>query len=303
MNQNRIPVLIDTDIGDDIDDAFALCLAMKSPEIDILGVTTVFKNTTCRARLAKKLLSLGGFDHVPVYAGASLPLISREVYNRPVDFTEKPISYTDDLNNVEIDTSMDGAEFIIHTLEKSNRPVVIVTLGALTNLADAFRRRPDIRGKIDYISMMGGAFFQNRCEYNYSCDPQAADMVLCSGVKIQAVGLDVTFQCKPSKEQLDMLAQHAHPCIRMLMSMRKSWAHDVFLHDPLALAAVYDKSCLTFKNTLYRVETRGEFTQGMVINVHDHNMPEAENTPHVDVAVSVDADNFVNMCTERLLSF
>lgn len=303
MGIDKIPVIIDTDIGDDIDDSFAICLAMRSPEIELIGVTTVFKNTLCRAKIVKRFLTLGGFENVPVYAGSVYPLCTREVYNNDIKFDEKPISYTDDFDKEKIDTSIDGAEFIIRTLEKSERPVVIVTLGALTNIAEVLRRRPDLKNKIDFISMMGGAYIRNFCEYNYTCDPDAADLVICSGIKIQAVGLDVTFQCKPSQEQLKMLEQHNHPCIKMLIAMRHSWGHDVFLHDPLALAAVYNKGFLTFAQNIFRVETKGQFSRGMAVNIKNYNMPQAEFTPPVEIAVDVKADEFVNHCVNRLLSY
>ena len=82
--KDRIPVLIDTDLGDDIDDAFALCLAMRSPEIRVLGVTTVFRCAKYRAKMAKALLCAGGFSEIPVYAGESKPLECTSVHGHPL---------------------------------------------------------------------------------------------------------------------------------------------------------------------------------------------------------------------------
>ena len=117
----RIPVIIDTDIGDDIDDAFALCLAMQSPEIEILGVTTVFKNTRARAMIAKKLLTLGGYPDIPVAAGASIPLSNPEMFGKPVDFEELPKSYRPEYET-ELDLVHTGMELIITILENSSEP-------------------------------------------------------------------------------------------------------------------------------------------------------------------------------------
>lgn len=171
--KERIPVIIDTDLGDDIDDAFALCLAMQSPELEILGVTTVHRCAAYRAKMAKSLLNAGGFCEVPVYAGESKPLVRESVHGRPLDYGEKPHSYAEEYDATEYDGD-DAVSFIVGTLEKSDRKITLVTLGALTNIALVLQKRPDLFKKIEKLCIMGGAFSMNLGEYNFSCDPDAA---------------------------------------------------------------------------------------------------------------------------------
>lgn len=303
MKENKIPVIIDTDIGDDIDDAFALCLAMKSPELDILGVTTVFKNTVCRARMASRLLRLGGFSHVPVRAGCGIPLSNPEKFGFKQDFYEKPLMYLDEMDDEPVDVSQDAADYIIHTLEQSKAPITLITLGALTNIAEILRRRPEIKSKIQRIVMMGGAFLMNFCEHNIACDPEAARMVMDSGVEILGVGLDVTFKCKLNEIQLAQLEAHPNPCIKLLMAMRKYWSHEVFLHDPLAVAAAFDESFVTTERRKYAVELNGSYTRGMMVHLSDHNWQKDAASSNLTICTDVDAGRFTNMCAERLLSF
>lgn len=165
--KERIPVIIDTDLGDDIDDAFALCLAMQSPELEILGVTTVHRCAAYRAKMAKSLLNAGGFCEVPVYAGESKPLVRESVHGRPLDYGEKPHSYAEEYDATEYDGD-DAVSFIVGTLEKSDRKITLVTLGALTNIALVLQKRPDLFGKIEKLCIMGGAFSMNLGEYNFS---------------------------------------------------------------------------------------------------------------------------------------
>lgn len=304
MKDKPIDVIIDTDIGDDIDDAFALCLAMKSPELRLLGVTTVFKDTASRARIAARLLRLGGFGEVPVVAGCAIPLCNYEIYGKPIDFTEKPISYIGDYDTEVYRTDIDAVAFLIQTLEAAESPIKLITLGALTNIADLLRRRPDLTAKIASISMMGGAFIShNLCEYNFTCDPEAASIVIRSGVPIDCVGLDVTFQCKLSKQQVEALNNHAHPCIRMLMDMRMRWAHDVYLHDPLAVVAAFDKNIASFEKIQCKVELNGSYTRGQSVNLSNFTWALPGDDSTLEVAYAVQKDKVVELCMDRLTSY
>ncbi len=303
MNE-KIDVIIDTDIGGDIDDAFALCLAMKSPELHILGVTTVYQDTVRRARIAARLLRLGGLPKVPVAAGESHPLKNREVYGQEIDFTEKPISYTDAYEAEPYCSDITAVDFIIRTLEEAKKPIVIVTMGALTNIARVLMKRPDLKERIAFISMMGGAFsFRNVSEFNFSCDPEAAELVIGSGVAIRCVGLDVTFQCVLGKEDVRLLCEHPHPCIRMLMDMKKAWGHDVCLHDPLALAVTFQKNLVTLEKIQCKIELEGRYTRGTSVNLSDFtwNIPAGDSK--FEAAFSVDSKAVVQLCMERLMSF
>ena len=211
--KEKIPVLIDTDIGDDIDDAFALCLAMRSPEIRLLGVTTVHRCAKHRARMAKALLRAGGFGYVPVHAGDSRPLKCTSVYGRPIDYADLPHSYDSEYDDVSYDGD-DAVSFLAETLKKSSDKVTIVTLGALTNLARLLCEHPEVHEKIGLTCTMGGAYSMNWGEYNFCCDPEAAAVVLESGLPQHCVGVDVTFQCKLNGELLEQSVRSPIPACK-----------------------------------------------------------------------------------------
>ncbi len=296
-------VLIDTDLGDDIDDAFALCLAMQSPEIEVLGVTTVFKSADKRARMAKKLLTLGGFGFVPVVEGEHYPLNQKEMFKLPINFDEPPISYDPaEYDDVEYDGN-DAVEFLRRTLENSEEKLILVTLGALTNIARLFQKYPQTKDKVSELVVMGGAFDMNFPEYNYSCDPEAADFVINCGLPVKAVGVDVTFKCATTAEQTKALEECPHPAIKLLMSMRQNPAFMIYLHDPLALMSVYNDEYLTFCQRVVKVETTGEYTRGMAVNMCDHNWRRDCSVSPLVYARQVRADEFTADCIYRLLRF
>lgn len=303
MENKKIPVIIDTDIGDDIDDAFALCLAIKSPELEILGVTTVYRDTVRRAKIAKRLFRLAGRSDVPIVAGCGTSINNPIKFGVKQDFSAKPDTYIDEIDDEVIDTNQNAINFINETIRTNREPVTIITIGALTNIAILLRQYPDIKDQIRQIVMMGGAYFMNFSEHNISCDPEAAQIVLDSGIEILGVGLDVTFKCKLEEEHLKQLDEHGHPCVKFLMAMRRNWKHEVFLHDPLAIALAFDPSYVTKKKLKYTVELTGTYTKGMTINLSNYNWSQSSDESNFFVCDTVENDRFVKMYMERILSF
>lgn len=303
MGKDVIPVIIDTDIGDDIDDAFALCLAMKSPELKLLGVTTVFKDTVRRARMAAAILRLGGFGEIPVVPGCGIPINNPYKFGQKQDFQEKPWTYIDELDSEYVDMKQDAVGFIIDTIKKSTTPITIITLGALTNIAHVFKQYPKAVDKIDRIVMMGGAYLMNFMENNIACDPEAAQEVLDSGVKILGVGIDVTLKCKLDGKCIAKLEAHPHPCIKLLMKMRRNWNHDIYLHDPLAVAAVFKDTLVKTEKRRYAVELSGQYSRSMTVHLSDHNWQYDPSDSNMEVCTDVDSESFIDLYMERVLSF
>lgn len=195
----RQPIIIDTDPGQD--DAIALLLAAASPELELLGVTTVAGNvplalTTLNAR---KVLELAGRRDVPICAGADRPLDVPLV-------TAEHVHGDTGLNGVDLPEptlALDGrhaVDFIVQTLrEREAGSVTLCQLGPLTNIALALRQAPDIAPRIRRIVLMGGGFFEGgnvtpAAEFNFYVDPQAAHEVFTSGVPITMAPLDVTHE-------------------------------------------------------------------------------------------------------------
>ena len=296
----KLNVIIDTDIGDDIDDAFALSLAMQSPELNILGVTTVFGDTLRRAKIAKRLLRLGACGHIPVRAGVGVPILNPTKFGREQDYSKKPQTYIDSTDEESLDSDQTALDFLYEQIMGSDDPISLITLGPLTNIGLLIATHREVVGKIERIIIMGGAFFMNFPEHNVVSDPEAAQIVFSSGIPITAVGLDVTFQCKLNDQQIKRLEGKDHPCLKFLMAMRRNWGGDVYLHDPLAVATAFDPTYVTLEKHLYMVEVQGVLARGFMVNVSDYNWGLSSKESTLHVARTVNDEAFIDMLMDRL---
>ena len=298
-----IPILIDTDIGSDIDDAFAIALALQSPEVEIKGVTTVFCNTDRRTALAEMLLKLAGRGDIPVHTGLSHPIVQREMFDRPIDFDDGVPEWLEEFEKYLVPKPHDAPQFIVETLEKAERPLVILTLGALTNIAAVLTVRPDLKKKIDYLMIMGGSYFMNYQEYNFSCDPEAAKIVTESGLIMKFVGLDITRRCCMGPEYVRKLKEAESPVIKALMKMARLHGEYIYLHDPLAMFCIVSDAYVTFEKALLTVETAGRFSRGLSVNLNDNNWHRGAAESTTEIAVRAEERDFAEECFRRIMRF
>lgn len=265
--QGPIPIILDTDIGGDIDDALALALALQSPELDVRAVTTVSDDTEGRARLAWKELGLYGRQDIPVAAGAVETLFETRA-NRPTPAQFKVLTPQDTLPPAARRRAVD---LIIDTLLASPRKLTLVPIGPMTNIALALKTEPRIKEKIERIVMMGGAFDLLVPEYNIRRDYLASAIVFNSGVPITAVGLDVTLQCKLQGADLERLRKADHPAAQFLVRLIELWQGgrtDRYptLHDPLAVAVAFLPALVETQLGRVEVETSGSnATKGLTV--------------------------------------
>lgn len=302
LPEARKKVIIDTDIGDDIDDAFALYLALRTPELEIAGITTVFKNTRKRAQIVAHMLRLDGRGDIPVVPGSSKPIVNRTVHGRPIQLEEAPYQFLPEMEGEAVSQSQTAADFIIQTVMESEEPVTIITLGAMTNVAIALLAKPELAERLDSIIMMGGAYQLHLNEYNISCDPEAARIVLQSNIKIIAVGLDVTFKCLLPEASLERIYTEGGPLGELLGKMKAYWAHTVYLHDPLAVALAFQPQFVTLQRQKIDIEIKEGYTRGMVINLSDMNWQQPAADSNIWVSTAVDAEGFIAFYTERVLN-
>ena len=200
-------ILIDTDIGDDIDDVLAVCYLLLEQKTEILGITTVFHNVWEKAKLAKCLLARAGMEHIPVYTGEACPLAG--IVN-----VKESLNYRlEDMEGFYADGS-DAAGFLARTLIESTEALTLYAIGPLTNIAKLVKDYPEAIGKIKRLVIMGGAYYKHYIEWNILCDPEAASIVMESGIPIEAVGADVTWQCQLSRKQVDAIVQAENPLSR-----------------------------------------------------------------------------------------
>jgi len=291
-------IIIDTDIGDDIDDALAIAFALNSPEVDLIGVTTVFKNTDARAKIAVNLLKLAGRD-IPVYAGCGQPIINRE------DVAQIPCQYSEDMNRFTYNKHIHAVDYIINTVMESDGDITLVPIGPLTNIGMAILKCPELKTKLKEIVLMGGCYYSHCNEWNIRCDPEAAKIVFESGIPIKAVGLDVTLKCRLSEEDINLIDNSTSPITKLLSELIRRWRNVTkalpILHDPLAICAVFNDNIIEMKNEEILVETKGEYTRGTTFNKTclDRNNKIVDS--HIKVAKNVDEKAFVKLFLERII--
>jgi len=309
-------VILDTDIGDDIDDAYALAFILGSPELDLLGVTTVFGNVTARARQAKTILKLAGREEIPVAAGCGAVMSPRVTHIRP-DLTAGQVSLgqaaqalLEDARPRQDDTALPleqltplhpshGVDFIIDTLMSGQGDIIPITIGAMTNLAMALVKEPGLLNKIPRLVSMAGASDRQQAEWNIRCDPVAAAIVFNSQIPMTVVGLDVTTQCRLTQTQLDKLAASDRPVAENLTAATKAWGHRFpLLHDPLAVETLIQSDLVETRNGTVTVELSGDATYGYTTLSPANG---DQSGPH-DICVSVDADRACELWLARVLS-
>ena len=305
-------VLIDTDPG--IDDALALMLALRSPELDVRGITTVHGNVPVErgTRNAFRILDLLDRRDIPVAAGAAVPLL-RELRTAEIVHGSDGLA---DLVTTEVDASPDGAAgpaFLVRALEEADDPLTVITLGPLTNLAIALAFAPQVADRIERIVAMGGAVRSEgnatpAAEFNVLADPEAAAIVLRSGAPVTLVPLDVTMRTIFPGEWSDRLRESEDPVERFAGGLgvhvtgiyRQYYGIDGFaLHDPLAVAVALDPSLVDGQDLWVTVDTGDGLTAGKTFADFWH-IPEPWGEPNARVALDVDADRFLRLFCERL---
>ena len=251
-------VILDTDIGDDIDDSFALLLLLESHKFNCLGVTTVFRNSLKRAKMAKQLIRSLGYD-IKVYRGIDDPLkqnidhlISKEIKEKEkYDEDGKYIfpQYDKSMENEKVEDE-NAVDFIIRMIHLYPHEVTLIPIGPLTNIASAIKKDPTIVPLIKEIRLMGAGLNLNFVERNIFCDPDAAKIVFSSNInKIVAVTINVTSLTSLTEEEVNSLKNNNSKAIKLVYEAMMKWfKHYEFsspvMHDPLTVASLIDESII-----------------------------------------------------------
>lgn len=264
MNK-RAAVLLDTDIGDDIDDAWALAVCLVHPQIDLLGVSTVYRDTYARAQIALWLVEAVG-KKVEVAAGESHPTGKIVELHRPNQMKAIP---SEEERRLKIERT-DGVEFLAEKAKAfEGDELVLLTIGPLTNVAKLLTEYPEAARKIDRIVSMVGALLPDRPhpEYNASIDPKATRTLFESGKPLTMVSLDVTLRCRFSENDLEEFKKSEKLLTRRLLALTKAWqeAHRgpdgssplPILHDPLAALVVVEPELVTLTPMRISVDEEG----------------------------------------------
>lgn len=254
-------ILIDTDIGGDVDDALALAMALNTPDIEIVGITNVYLANAWRSGVTRQLLKVYGREDIPVCTGAEKPLIGWW------DESRIPNS-SPDYGEYRGEALPHACDFIIRMAE-TVEDLTVVAIGPLTNLGLALAKAPHIAGKIR-ILMMGGQVNKAHPEWNIVCDPEAARIVFESGAPITMVGLDVTNRCQFTREEVDMVKSagnvRSDTLGQMMEIFIQNFGYLPILHDPLAMSLLMWDDILTLEKKNILIETAGQYTRGLTID-------------------------------------
>ena len=283
-------ILIDTDIGGDVDDALALVMALNSSELDIVAITNVYLANAWRAGVTHRILQTWGVDdRIPVAAGAEKPLIgwwSDDHHPRPLDSFGT-------FRGEELPCAAD----VIVQAAKQYEGLTIVAMGPMTNVALALAKDPEIAERVEIV-MMGGQIDRAVPEWNILCDPEAARAVFESGARITMVGKDVTDRCQFTREEVDAISEADNPRSRLLGEMMavfmEKWGYLPILHDPLAMSVLLWEDILILEEKRVLIETRGEFTRGVSVDC------TWDDGAKVLVATDVRVQEFKNRVVEML---
>ena len=291
-------VILDTDIGDDIDDAVCLAYLLAQPRCDLLGVTTVTETDDLkRARLAGALCRAAGRDDVPILPGACDPLlVDRRDGHAPQSPALERWEHASDYPRGE------AVEFLRRTIRAHPGEVVLVAVGPMTNLALLFAADPEAAGMLKALHLMCGVFTRRRpersdVEWNACSDPHATAIVYRARPPVhRSFGLDVTMQVALSREQAyERFVGQTHACLRDMMDLYFTWSSRMTFHDPLAAACVFEPDLCAYQRGLVEVETEGARLRGHTgWRPAETDAPGTEPTaaaPH-EVAVTVQPERF-----------
>ena len=305
-------IIIDTDPG--VDDSMAILFAFCSPEVEIVGLTTIFGNGGSEITTANalRLVELAGRPDVPVARGAETPLL------RPFKGMGWRVHGRNGLGNVEFPPPQGqpdprrAAQFIVDTVMAEPGEITLVPLGPLTNIALAVMLEPKIAEHVKEVVLMGGAAnalgnASGTAEANIRNDPEAAKIVFEAPWKVTMVGLDVTRQTIMTPEYVEQLKSAGNKYTEFIGKIlphymgfyKESTGLDgLFVHDSSALACVIDPTLFETKPAWVNVEIHSPVTFGHT--AADWRLNPAAD-PNVHVCVNVDHERFLNLYQQRLM--
>ena len=224
-------VILDTDIGTDVDDALALAALMGSKEVDLIGITTVYGDVRLRSAIAMHLCSLVNRE-IPTFAGEGKTISGREVWVSGSEGKnyENLTSFTPQITS--------AVDFLVNAVVSQPKSIDVIAIGPLTNIARAIQTDLDFEEKVKRVWIMGGDFTQSKVEHNFKCDIDAARIVLESNVPISILDLPSSQKTIIRMEEIEQI-RNAPALGALLYSEIMSWIQPrnqdwTIPHDPIA---------------------------------------------------------------------
>lgn len=291
--KKTIPILLDTDIGTDVDDAFALALVLVSPELDLRGVTTVGSEPRTRALMVCRLLTAIGRRDIPVAAGAA---------PQPAEEIEKQGRYANHpaviFNRTARPVKENAVDFLYQQLKQRRGELTLLTIGPLTNIARLLREHPDCKPWIKRIVMMAGSVrlgYKGKApadvEWNIKCDIPAAQTVFASGVPLVVAPLDATTMLKLEHPLRSSLFQAQTLLTYQIQALYQMWdASTPTLYDPVAVMLCFSERFCTMEDLRLEVDDKG-MTRAI------------KGRANARVATAIRGNDFLTWYVERVSSF
>ncbi len=302
-------IIIDTDVG--VDDAMAILLALRSPELRLEALTSVFGNVDLAqtTRNCLKVLEVAGRTDIPVYRGCAQPLLGD--YRGPA-----PVHGDDGLGNAGLSAPSGqpaaghAVDFLRSAVTGAPGEITLIAIGPLTNVALALSLEPEMARALAGLVVMGGAVRERgnvtpAAEFNIHQDPEAASIVFAAGAPLVMVGLDVTRHVILNARELERLATRGNPLGEFIGKItphyhgvhRTMQIEGITMHDSCAVAYAIDPTLFQVERLYVGVETRGTLTEG--VTVADFRR-QLGHPPNATVCLGADRERFVRLYLERL---
>ncbi|MBI4581013.1 MAG: nucleoside hydrolase [Planctomycetes bacterium] len=283
-----MPVLFDTDIGSDIDDAVALAYLLTEPRCELLGVTTVTGEPQVRAQLVDAVCQALGRPEIPIHSGAAKPFL---VPQKQPEAPQKVILPR--YPHRELFAANTAVDFLRQTIRSRPGEITLLSVGPLTNVGLLFALDPEIPGLLKQYVMMGGSYVNRPAgygvmEWNTRGDPHATAVVFAADAPgTRCFGLDVTTKCRMPVDECRKRFNRGR--LKVVADMAEVWFQrrpEITFHDPLAAVGVFEPGVCTYQQGRVEVELQSARLMG-----YTDFRPDAKTQPHT-VAVDVKPEAF-----------
>lgn len=288
------PIIIDCDPG--VDDALAIILAAKKSKFEIKAITSVSGNvgiehTTENAKIIAGLLDLD----VKIGRGSEKPLIETPIRAKMTHGLDGLAGESENYRyKIKEESNEDAVSMIARILRESEEKISIIAIGPLTNIAKVLLIYPELKEKIEAISIMGGSTtvgnVTEKAEFNFRVDPHAAHIVLNANVPIILSGLNVTLTAYFKNEELEFIKRKNTELSNFSYKIIKAYkSEDPAIHDPVAVLALSNPEIMQFKDLNVNVEYFGKYSSGMSFTDERKNK---NVKPNCRIVESIDRDKF-----------
>ncbi|HEV2528908.1 MAG TPA: nucleoside hydrolase [Thermomicrobiales bacterium] len=296
-------VILDTDIGTDVDDCLALAAVLGSPELDLVAVTTVYGDVHLRGRMVARLLRLAGRDDVPVHLGSSQTILGQ----RPIHWAgHEGVGLIDEADDNWQPAEGHAVDVIVRTVMDNPGGIHLLAVGPMTNVALAIRREPRLLANLSGLTLMAGAIrgldglHLPLAEHNLKCDPEAAAIVFAQPEMKTVVPLDVTTRVRIRSSDLPTIREAGsgfHEAVARQVELYPSVVHGgaTDLHDPLAAMALTRPELMTWRDLHVEIDVAGPHA-GMTLA----RTPSEKVLANARVALDVDITAAERAIVERI---